>query len=77
VRKSAGKVLASIFSDQDGIILIDYHPKGQTMNADYYSPLLVKDILKEKRRSKVAKGVLFLHDSDPTHRPLATKKKLA
>jgi len=47
------------------------------MNADYYSPLLVKDILKEKRRSKVAKGVLFLHDSDPTHRPLATKKKLA
>jgi len=30
---------------------VDYHPKGQTMNAEYYSSLLVqlKDILKEKR----------------------------
>jgi len=28
VKKSAGKVLASIFSDQDGILLIDYLPKG-------------------------------------------------
>ena len=52
VQKSAGKVLASIFWDQDGIFLIDYLPKDQTINAEYYSSLLVqlKDILKEKRR---------------------------
>jgi len=52
VQKSAGKVLASIFWDQDGILLIDYLPKGQTINAEYYSSLLVqlKEILKEKRR---------------------------
>jgi len=51
VQKSAGKVLALIFWDQDGILLIDYLPKGQTINADYYSSLLVqlKDILKENR----------------------------
>ena len=51
VQKFAGKVLASIFWDQDGILLIDYLPKGQTINADYYLSLLVqlKDILKEKR----------------------------
>jgi len=30
VQKSAGKVLASIFWDQDGILLIDYVPNGQT-----------------------------------------------
>jgi len=49
VQKSAGKVLASIFWDQDGILLIDYLPKGQTINAKYSSSLLVqlKDILKE------------------------------
>jgi len=35
VQKSAGKVLASIFWDQDGILLIDYLPKGQTINAEY------------------------------------------
>jgi hypothetical protein len=37
VQKSAGKVLASIFWDQDGILLIDYLPKGQTINAEYFS----------------------------------------
>ena len=41
VQKSDGKVLASIFGDQDGILRIDYLPKGQTLNAEYYSSLLV------------------------------------
>jgi histone-lysine N-methyltransferase SETMAR len=34
------------------------------------------DILKEKRRGKVTKAVLFLHDNAPAHRALATQKKL-
>jgi len=68
-----------IFWDQDGILLIDYLPKGQTLNTQYYSSLLVqlKDILKEKRRGKVTKGVLFLHDNAPAHRALVTQKKVA
>ena len=41
VQKSAGKVLASIFWDQDDILLIDCLPKGQTINAEYNSSLLV------------------------------------
>jgi len=51
VQKCAGKVLAPILWDQDDI---DYLPKGQTINAEYYSSLLVqlKDILKEKRRPR-------------------------
>ena len=66
------------FWDQDGILLVDYLPKGQTINAEYYLSLLaqLKDILKEKRRGKVTKGVLFLHDNAPAHRALATQKKL-
>ena len=58
VHKSAGKVLASMFWDQEDIFLIDYLPKGQTINAVYYSSLLVqlKGILKEKRRRKIIKG---------------------
>jgi len=36
----------------------------------------LKDILTEKRRGKVAKGVLFLHNT-PAHRALATQTKLA
>ena len=80
VRKSGGKVLASIFRDQDGTLLIDYLPKNQTINAEYYSSLLVqlKDVLKEKRRAReVTKGFFLLHDNAPAHRALATQKKLA
>jgi len=37
----------------------------------------LKDILKKKRRGKVTKGVLFLHDSAPAHWALETQEKLA
>jgi len=62
VQKFAEKVLASIFWDQDGIHRIYYFPKGQTINAEYYSSLLVqlKGILKEKSRGKVTNGDLVL-----------------
>jgi len=78
VQKSAGKVLVSIFWNQGGILLIDYLPKGQTINAEYCSSMLMqlKDILKEKERGKITKGVLFLHDNAGAHRALATRKKL-
>jgi len=79
VQKSAGKVLASTFLDQDGILLINYLPKSQTINAECYASLLVqlKDILKDKRRGKFTKDVTFLHDNAQAHRALATQKKLA
>jgi len=53
VKKSARKFLASTFWDQDGPLLIDYLPKGQTINAEYYSYLLVQ--FKEKFRGKITK----------------------
>jgi len=79
VQKSAGKVLASTFLDQDGILLIDYLSKGQTISAEYYSSLLVQlmDILNEKHCRKIIKGVLFWHDNASAHWALATQKKLA
>ena len=82
VQKSAGKVLASFFlggGDKDGILLIDYFLKDPSINAEYYSYLLVqlKAILKEKLHGKVTKMVFFLHDSAPAHRAISTQKKLA
>jgi len=36
----------------------------------------MKDILKEKCRGKVFKGVSYLHDNAPAHQALGTQKKL-
>jgi len=79
VQKSAEKVLTSIFWDQDCILLIDYLPKGQPINAQYYSSLLVqfKGILKGKDRGKVTKVVLLLQENAPAHQALATQNELA
>ena len=68
-----------MFWDKDGILLNGYLPNGQNNNTEYYSTLLVqlKDILKEKRSGKFTTVVLFLHDSAPAHRALATQKKPA
>jgi len=58
---------------------LDYLPNGQNINAEYYLslPVRLKGILKEKRRGKVIKGGLFLHDNPSAHRALAIRKKLA
>jgi len=37
----AGKIIALTFWDQDGILLIDYLPKGQTIKMDYYLSVLM------------------------------------
>jgi len=53
-------------------------PKGKTIYAEYYLYLLtqLQNIAKEKRREKVTKGVMFLHENAPARRALATQKKL-
>ena len=67
------------FCDQDGILAIEYLPKGQTINAEYCTTLQVhiKDILKKTLRGNFTKGVLFLHENAQGQRSRATKKKLA
>ena len=49
---SAGKVLASVFWDAQGILLIDYLEKGRTIISDYYIALLVR--LKEEIAKKTS-----------------------
>ena len=58
VQKSAERILASIFWDQDGILPIDCLPKGQTINAEYYSSRLVQ--LKDKTPRKGHQGGLVV-----------------
>jgi len=47
---SAGKVMASVFWDTEGILFIDYLEKGKTITGEYYCNLLTR--LDEKFREK-------------------------
>jgi histone-lysine N-methyltransferase SETMAR len=78
VQKSAGKIMASVFWDKDGVILMKYLPKGQGINATYYMSLLdeLREALKEKRRGKLSRGVLFLQDNAPAHTAHQTTQKI-
>jgi hypothetical protein len=49
-QKSSSKVLASVFWDKDGILLVDYLAKGATITAKYCVALL--DRLKQQLGSK-------------------------
>ena len=66
---SAGKIMATVFWDSEGILLIDYLPRKTTMNGVYYAGLLVqlRQAIKEKRRGKLQLGVRLLHDNAPVH----------
>lgn len=67
--RRCGKVMASIFWDVKGILMIDYLEKGKTINGKYYADLLVKlrEAIKEKRRGKLSKTPLLLQDNASVH----------
>lgn len=67
---SAGKIMATIFWDAEGILLIDYMPHKTTITGIYYAQLLQKlraEII-EKRRGLMRRGVLLLQDNAPVHK---------
>ena len=59
-----------VFWDADGILLIDYLQKGQTINGTYYTSLLtqLQEKINIKRCAKLTKGVLFHQDNAPVHK---------
>lgn len=67
---TAGKIMASVFWDAEGILFIDYLPKGKTITGAYYTELIpkVRQAIIEKRRGKWSSGVLFHHDNASAHR---------
>ena len=65
---SAGKVMAIVFWDSQGMMLTVYLEKGKTITGSYYAALLdqFKDAIKAKRPHLAKKRVLFHHNA-PTH----------
>lgn len=74
---SAGKVMASVFWDAKGILLVDYLEKGKTVTGEYYVNLL--DRLDEeirKRRPGSKKKIIFHQDNAPAYKSVLAMGKL-
>ncbi|GFX27903.1 mariner Mos1 transposase [Trichonephila clavipes] len=59
------KIMCTVFWDSKGILLIDFLPRGQTINAAGYCETLrkLRRAIQNKRRGFLSKGVVFLHDN--------------
>jgi hypothetical protein len=67
---SAGKIMASVFWDSEGVIHVDFLPPHATVNAQYYSNLLLNDVhaaISKKRPGKLSKGIILLHNNAHPH----------
>lgn len=75
---SAGKVMASVFWDAKGILLIDYLAKGRTITGEYYSNLLdqLDTKIREKRPGLKKKKIIFHQDNAPVHKGALAMGKL-
>ena len=66
---SAGKVMATVFWDAQGIIMLDFLAKKRTITGAYYANLLdqLRTAIREKRRGKLSKGILLQQDNARVH----------
>ena len=74
---SAGKVMATIFWDLHGIILMDYLQKRKTITEEYYASLLDRfDAILKEKQPHLAKKVFFYHDNAPANTSAIRTAKL-
>ena len=66
---SAGKVMATVFWDAKGVIMLDFLPKRSIITGVYYANLLdqLRTAIREKCRGKPSKGVLLQQDNAKVH----------
>ena len=66
---SASKVMASMFCDAEGVLLVDYLDKGHTITGACYADLLrqLLEKIKQIRRGKLGRGVFSHQDSTPAN----------
>ena len=65
----AGKVMASIFWDAEGVLLVDYLDKGHTITGACNADLLrqLREQIEQIRRGKLMWGVFFHQENAPAH----------
>lgn len=66
---SAQKIMCTVFWDRKGVLLTEFLPKGETINAARYCETLTKlrRAIQNKRRGMLSKGIVLLHDNARPH----------
>ena len=69
VAHSAKKVMATVFWDVKGVLLVDFLPSGETVNANRYCQTLdkLREAIRRKRPGRLSKGVILQHDNATPH----------
>jgi hypothetical protein len=63
---SAGKIMLTLFRDMEGVILVHFTPKGETVISQNCCDVLrtkLKPAIRSKRRGKLRKDVILIHDN--------------
>ncbi|KAG8190149.1 hypothetical protein JTE90_026716 [Oedothorax gibbosus] len=62
---SARKIMCTVFWDRKGVLLVDFLPRNETINAAAYCETLnnLRRSIQNKRRGKLSKGIVLLHDN--------------
>ncbi|GFO21941.1 histone-lysine N-methyltransferase SETMAR [Plakobranchus ocellatus] len=78
VQRSAAKVMATVFWDAKGVILLDILPQGQCINAARYCSTLdrLKEAICRKRLGLLRRGVVLQHDNATPHSANLTQQWL-
>ena len=63
------KIMATVFWDQKGVLLVKCLERGATINADAYYKTLKKlrRVIQNKRHGMLSSGIVFLHDNARPH----------
>ncbi|GFT17399.1 histone-lysine N-methyltransferase SETMAR [Trichonephila clavipes] len=72
---STRKVMATVFWDRHGVLLVEFMQQGTTINATAYCATLTKlrRAIQNKRRGLLTSGVLLLHDNARPHSAINTQ----
>lgn len=77
VTPSAGKVMVTVFWDMQGVLLVEFLPKGETINSERYKQTLRKLAVAIRRKRPDMKNVILHHDNARPHTAHATIADIA
>jgi histone-lysine N-methyltransferase SETMAR len=75
---STRKIMATVFWDRKGVLLIEFMPQSITINAESYCATLrrLRYAIQSRRRGLMSSGVMLLHDNARPHAAARTQAML-